>query len=161
MEQYDLVCQKGATFKKVLRLKQSVPEETVVALAKDLGYADLTYCSFARCGMEDLFPVEYASEEYLAKSNMVHWLMYPTELGKYPDEIEYIGKITYLFKKEVYHVFKYRSDSDTLGDDRKNQWLIGWSNRDGGTFSNFDRYADYEKSTVSATLKNIKKKLIG
>lgn len=145
----------------LLRLKRPVPEETVLALAKDLGYADLTYGSFVRCGMEDLFPVEYASEEYLAKSNMVHWLMYPTELGKYPDEIEHVGKITYLFKKDVYHVFKYRSDSDTLGDDRKNRWLIGWANRNGGTFSNFDCYADYDKGNEKATLKNIKKKLIG
>lgn len=145
----------------LLRLKQSVPEETVLALAKDLGYADMTYSAFARCGMADLFPAEYASEAYLAKSNMVHWLMYPTELGKSPDEIEYIGKITYLFKKDVYHVFKYCSDSDTLGDDRKNRWLIGWSNRSGGTFSNFDRYADYDMGNVKATLKNIKKRLIG
>ena len=92
---------------------------------------------------------------------MVHWLMYPTELGKEPDEIEYIGKITYLFKKEVYYVFKYRSNSDTLDDNLKNKWLIGWSSEDGGTFSNFDEYALYEKNTIDATLKNIKKKLIG
>lgn len=30
-----------------------------------------------------------------------------------------------------------------------------------GTFSNFDRYADYDKGDAKATLKNIKKKLIG
>lgn len=145
----------------LLSLGQTAPEETVLALAKDLGYADLTHHSFVQHGKAELFPKEYATEEYLAKSDMVHWLMYPTELGKYPDEIEYVGKITYLFKKEVYHVFKYRSDSDTLSDDLKNNWLIGWSSQDGGTFSNFDRYADYDKGNVKATLKNIKKKLIG
>lgn len=145
----------------LLSLGKTVPEDTVLALAKDLGYADLTHHSFVQHGKEALFPKEYATEEYLAKSDMVHWLMYPTELGKRPDEIEYIGKITYLFKKDIYHVFKYRSDSDTLDDGLKEQWLIGWSNQDGGTFSNFDRYADYDKGDAKATLKNIKKKLIG
>jgi len=78
-----------------------------------------------------------------------------------PEEIEYIGKITYLFSKEAYYVFKYRSNSDTLDDNLRNKWLIGWSSEDGGTFSNFDEYALYEKNTINATLKNIKKKLIG
>ena len=50
--------------------------------------------------------------------------MYPTELGKAPDDIEFVGKITYLFKKDKYYVFKYRSDSDTLSDNLKNKWLI-------------------------------------
>ena len=92
---------------------------------------------------------------------MVHWLVYPTELGKEPDAIEYVGKISYLFKKEVYHVFKFRSDSDNLPDDLKNEWLIGWSSDEGGTFSNFDKYSAFEKETVQSTLKNIKKNLIG
>ena len=87
--------------------------------------------------------------------------MKPTELGKAPDEIQYIGKIKYLFKKEVYHIFKYRSDSDTLGDELKNKWLIGWSSGDGGTFSNFDEFEKFDLGNTEKTLKNIKKKLIG
>ncbi len=145
----------------LLCLSQSVPSQVVVSLANDLEYADLTYSSLVRYGKQHLFPKECSTPEYLAKSDMVHWLTYPTELGQQPDEIEYIGKITYLFKKEVYYVFKYRSSSDTLEDDLKNQWLIGWSSEEGGTFSNFDAYALYQKATVDATLKNIKKKLIG
>jgi bacterioferritin (cytochrome b1) len=145
----------------LLSLGQNVPTETIVALANNLEYANLTYGLLIKFKKQDLFPKECSTPEYLAKSDMVHWLMYPTELGKEPDEIEYIGKITYLFKKEVYYVFKYRSNSDTLDDNLKNKWLIGWSSEDGGTFSNFDEYALYEKNTIDATLKNIKKKLIG
>ena len=52
------------------------------------------------------------------------------------------------------------SDSNNLGDDRKNQWLIGWSNDEGGTFSDFDLYSDFEKKTIEKTLKNIKKRLL-
>lgn len=145
----------------LLELEQSVPADCVAALARDLVYADMTYHTLVRFGKGQLFPAECTTPEYLAKSDLVHWLTYPTELGKVPDEIEYIGKITYLFKKDVYHVFKYRSDSDNLGEDRKNKWLIGWSGEEGGTFSQFDEYARFEKETVKATLKNIKRKLIG
>jgi len=145
----------------LLSLKQNVPAEIITPLANNLEYAKRTHSMLIKYGKENLFPKEYATAEYLAKSDMVQWLMYPTELGKEPDEIMYIGKIKYLFKKEVYYVFKYRSDSDTLGDDLKNKWLIGWSSNDGGTFSNFDEYALFEKATIEATLKNIKKKLIG
>ena len=145
----------------LLALGREIPAQAVDALARDLEYAQMTYTALASAGKQALFPQEYATPEYLAKSDLVRWLTYPTELGKAPDEIEYIGKITYLFKKDVYHVFKYRSGSDTLGDALKDKWLIGWSSDSGGTFSNFDEYALYEKSTVAATLKKIKKKLIG
>lgn len=145
----------------LLSVGKDVPAEVIHSLAEDLGYADLTFAMLKKFGKQELFPKEYSTPEYLAKSDLVHWLMYPTELGKMPDEIEYIGKITYAFKKEVYHVFKYRSDSDNLGDDLKNKWLIGWSSDDGGTFSNFDEYALFEKGSVDATLKNIKKKILG
>lgn len=145
----------------LLAAGKELPREAIVSLAKDLGYADLTYRLLGKYGKQALFPEECRTAEYLAKSDMVHWLLYPTELGKAPDEIEYVGKVTYLFRKDVYYVFRFRSDSDTLGEEKKNKWLIGWSSEDGGTFSNFDEYALYEKGTVEATLKNIKKKLIG
>lgn len=145
----------------LLICNKEIDNEAIVALAKDLEYAYLTHSMLCAHDREGLFPKEFTSEEYLAKSDMVHWLVYPTELGKQPDEIEYVGKVTYLFKKEVYHVFKFRSSSDNLDDSLKNKWLIGWSSDEGGTFSNFDEYALFEKPTIDATLKNIKKKLIG
>ena len=143
------------------QLGQAVPPAAITALARDLEYANLTYNLLQRHDKADLFPAECATEEYLAKSDLVRWLTYPTELGQVPDAIEYIGKVKYLFKKEVFHVFKYRSDSDTLGEDLKGKWLIGWSSNNGGTFSNFDEYASFEMHTTEATLKNIKKKLLG
>lgn len=139
---------------------QTIPADVILSLARNLAYANLTFALLAKYGKQEMFPKEYSLPEYLAKSNLVHWLMYPTELGKEPDEIVYIGRITSPFKKEIYDVFKYRSDSDTLGDDLKNKWLIGWSSDDGGAFSNFDEYALFEKESIDATLKNIQKKII-
>jgi hypothetical protein len=141
----------------LLDAKQIIPQSVVVALANDIVYADMTYALLKRHEATSLFPAELSSAEYLAKSDLVHWLTYPTELGKQPDEIEYLGKVK---KKEEYYVFRYKSDSENLGDDLKGQWLIGWSNDEGGTFSNFDLYSDFEQNTIEKTLKNIRKKLL-
>ena len=82
-------------------LGQEVAKEVMVSLAKDLEYAALAYAVLERYGKQSMFPEGLRTPEYLAKSDMVHWLVYPTELGKAPDEIEYIGQIKYLFRKEV------------------------------------------------------------
>ena len=143
----------------LLSLGREVPADVVAALANTLTYADMTYHSLKQHGKESAFPAELATEEYLAKSDLVHWLTYPTELGKEPDEIEYLGKVK--AKGENYHIFRYKSDSDNLGDELKGKWLLGWSGDEGGTFSQFDEYALYEQKTLEKTLKYIKKKLIG
>ena len=62
-------------------------------------------------------------------------------------------------KNELYHIFKYKSDSENL-DDLAGEWLIGWSGNMGGTFSNFDKLSDFEEKTPEKTLKNIVKKLL-
>lgn len=135
-----------------------VPPEVIREMAADTGVACLLYSLLEKHKTLDLYPQEFASEEYLAESDMVQWLMYPTELGKKPDKIELLGKTK--VKKEIYFIFKFMSDSDTLADENKNKWLIGWSNEDGGTFSNFDLLSDYEKKTNEKTVKNIAKKLL-
>ena len=143
--------------RSLLAAKQEIPQEIIVSLANDIVYADMTYAILKMHGKTHLFPTELATEEYLAKSDLVHWLTYPTELGKVPDMIEYLGKVK---KKEIYHIFRYTSDSDNLGEDLQGKWLIGWSNNEGGTFSNFDLYSDFEQKTVEKTLKVIKRKLL-
>ncbi len=147
----------------LLRAQKTVPNvgQMVDDLAHDLEHADALYHLLRDIGKTELFPTELATPEYLAKSDLVHWLTYPTELGQKPDDIEYLGMVKKgLFKAEVYHVFRFKSMSDTLDDDSKGKWLIGWSNDDGGTFSKFDHYDDYDGGTLEKTLKNIKKKIL-
>ena len=138
----------------LLDAKCNIPSDVVASLANDLIYADITYSLLSKHGKQNMFPSELANDEYLAKSDLVHWLTYPTELGKAPDEIELLGKIR---KKGDYYIFKFKSDSDILSDELKNKYLIGWANNDGGTFSNFDLYESFEQKTIEKTLKKIKK----
>ena len=140
---------------------KEIPKKVIENLARDLEYANLTYLLLRKAGKEGLFPREFASEEYLAKSDLVRWLTYPTELGKVPDEIVYLGRFKKFLRKEVFHVFRFRSDSDTLDEEKKNRWLVGWSSDEGGTFSNFDDFAPFENETPERALKLIGKKLIG
>ena len=134
------------------------PSPTVVsALAKDLEYANLTYEMLKHYRKEKCFPTEYKTPEYLAQSDLVRWLTYPTELGKVPDEIEYLGKVR---KGEKFYLFRFRSDSENLDEETRGKWLIGWSGSKGGTFSNFDLYSEYERETTEKTVKYIKKQLL-
>ncbi len=147
----------------LLRSQKPVPREEAFIdhLARDPEHADGIYHLLREVGKLGLFPAELNNPEYLAKSDLVHWLTYPTELGQVPDEIEYLGRIKKgLFKGEIYHIFRFMSTSDTLDDASKGRWLIGWANDDGGTFSNFDLYDEYDGGTVEKTLKNIKRKLL-
>lgn len=132
--------------------------EVVAELAQDVALAKQTYKMLKKHNRLELYPPEYADEEYLAKSDLIQWLLYPSELNKFPDKIERLGTIK--VKKEKYYIYKYQTDSENLPDDFKNQWLIGWSNENGGTFSVFAKLSDYEKSTPEKTLKNIANKLI-
>ena len=141
----------------LLKAGKRIPDEAVVSLAADLEYAGMTYALLEQYGQANRFPPECATEEYLAKSTMIRWLVYPTELGELPEAIEYLGKVK---KKEEYHIFRFKSHSDNLEDARKGEWLIGWASEEGGTFSEFDLYADFQQKTVEKTLKYIKRKLL-
>lgn len=137
---------------------RQVSADVIKEIAGDLSYANLLKNVLVKYGKANLFPKEYDTPEYLAKSDLVHWLCYPTELNQKPDEIELLGKAT--VKKEDYFIFKYKSDSDNLTDELQNVWLIGWSGSQGSTFSEFDKLSDFEKKTPEKTVKYITKKLL-
>ena len=141
----------------LLAFNCEIPQSIIHELSTDMEYATLTYALLKRYRKEKLFPAEYAYAEYLAQSDLIRWLTYPTELGKIPDEIEYIGRVR---KGGNYYIFRFRSDSENLEEELRGEWLIGWSGPHGSTFSNFDAYSNYEQESIEKTLKTIKKKLL-
>jgi hypothetical protein len=99
-----------------------------------------------------LFPKQYRTKEAFARSDLVGWLTYPTELGRVPDEIELTHTIVDENEHGIYEwfLFRFRSKTwarETNADPAK--WMAGWSGpflkddspgkvlTPGGTFSGF------------------------
>lgn len=85
------------------------------------------------------------SQEKIAMSDMVRWLMYPTELGNIPDNIELLGEI--IVNDYKYFAFKFFKENFRIKEE-----MIGVSGGypidkissrcTGGTFSNFEIVSD-------------------
>ncbi len=149
-----------STFKTLLELAEEVPDETVKKLASLPEYASITYFTLSQFSRLSQYPEELASNEYLAKSDLLQWHMAPSELGKMPDEILLLGIYKKPLSKEVYYIFKFRSESTKLPYEKKRKWLVGWSSEMYGPHSGYDLLAGLVKETDKKTLKNIYKELI-
>lgn len=102
-----------------LRTGRPVDAEAVIAAAAQPEVRYWLFVSLDEMGRLDLLPDEYTTQEALAEAEMANWLVFPTELGREPDELELMG--TFGVKRgwteaEVC-LFRYR----TLGD----HWSAG------------------------------------
>lgn len=88
-------------------------------------------------GREDLFPAEYLDTRHIAESDLVSWLMHPSELDAAPDEIELVKVISKVIDgmENEFYVFKFRK----LGDH--------WAAKDGWTAGIAGPYAKNGKAT--------------
>ncbi len=107
----------------LLFLHREVPAGVISALAEDLVYAGTVYRFLKALNRIELFPEAYRTPEYIAKSEMVRWLCYPTELGGPPDAIEYVGEIRRIPSMKRYYIFKFRSESSSLDEKNRGKWL--------------------------------------
>ena len=62
----------------------------------------------------NILPLDKINQEMIAKSAMIKWLMYPTELGKIPDDIKLIGQFEY--NGLVCYAFKFKSNDFRIKD---------------------------------------------
>ncbi len=147
-------------FRSLVQNGYGVSDELIEALAGQLEYAHMTYELLCGIGQKDRFPFRFTIPEYLAESDLVHWLSNPAALGQMPDAVEYLGKITRILSGYEYYVFRFKSESELLEEDSRGRWFIGWSSENAGTFSGFDRYEDFDAGTPAKTLKAIKRKLL-
>lgn len=144
----------------MVKLELDVSQKLMDELAPSLEYSSMTYFALAKVDKQDMFPSEYSGAEWLAQSDLSRWLAYPSELGKVPDEISFIGDVK--VKKDIYFVYKYKSNSDNLADENKNRWLVGWTKmNDHSAFSTFLPLDKYAGKTLKKTLKVLAKKVVG
>jgi len=147
--------------KTLLNHNFEVDTSIIHEIASDLTVACLLYEELFKSKKIKLFPSYYRTQAYLSKSEMIRWLVYPTELGKIPDEIELIDKVE--IRGEIFYVYKFR-----VNDPDNDKWMIGWA---GGyladnnsactyssyTFSHFDKYVDLRMSLKKYMKKALKK----
>jgi hypothetical protein len=71
------------------------------------------------------FPAEFLSQEAFAESEMVNWLVYPTELGRAPSEIELVRTVKSKLRGQdvLHYVFKFRTEPPHFA--AEDGWMLG------------------------------------
>jgi hypothetical protein len=64
------------------------PQQAIDKVAADAEARSVLFARLGALDRLDLFPARYRTQSALAESDMVRWLMYPTELAQAPDAIE-------------------------------------------------------------------------
>ena len=133
----------------LLKHGRAVPAAELRAVAADGEMRNWLYRALKELGRTDLFPPEFKKQEAFAESEMVYWLIYPTELGRAPDQIELMKVIWQPSANQTldYYVFRFRTLPPHWS--AKDGWMAGIAGPfrrghdptpDGGddTFSSFE-----------------------
>ncbi len=76
-----------------------------------------------------LYPAEYRNQAALAESDLVNWLLDPTELGRAPDESELVQAVPFDTGTDAgwadYYLFRFRTDPPHWA--ARYGWLVGVS----------------------------------
>jgi hypothetical protein len=74
-----------------------------------------------------LYPAEHRTQAALAESDLVNWLIHPTELGRAPEEIELVTAVPFDTETDAgwadYYLFKFRTDAPHWA--ARYGWLAG------------------------------------
>jgi hypothetical protein len=137
----------------LVRQGQAVPPEHLLAVAKSPETRNWLHDQLQNMGKVALFPPDCASQKDFAEGEMVTWLIYPTELGRAPDEIQLMAVVprTYSDGEAEFFVFRFRTFEPHWA--AKDGWIAGVAGpflkgaspstkAYGGTFSMFTPYDD-------------------
>lgn len=130
----------------LIRQDQPVKDEDLLEVAADSESRNIFFDILMKIGKPDLYPKKYLNQRSFAESNMVDWLIFPTELGRVPDEIELMNIIE--DDDEEFYLFRFRCNDANWQEEG---WMAGVSgsfikkekpttNAQGYTFSCFDKW---------------------
>lgn len=113
----------------LLRQSKDVDSSMIRDVARSAEMRTFLYEEFVKLNRASLFPEEFRTQEAFAESDMVNWLIYPTELGRVPDEIE-LMKVVSIDTGTVdgfidYYVFRFRTYPPHWA--AKDNWMAGVS----------------------------------
>lgn len=136
----------------LIRIGCEVEPVEVQLVAADDEMRNTFFNQLEKLGRTKLFPKEYRTQEAFARSEMVRWLVYPTELGRPPDQIELMKVVDTPVVDDVMSVYVYRFRTVGLHWAAKDGWMAGiagayaksqspTTHARGQTFSKFESYA--------------------
>lgn len=112
----------------LLKLNQSVDKDILNTIAADAESRKWFYDNLVMLRKENLFPPKFKTQEAFAESDMINWLIYPTELGRTPDAIELMKVVEVDSHGEdgivEFYLYKFKSDHVDWKDDG---WMSGVS----------------------------------
>ncbi|WP_336664284.1 DUF4303 domain-containing protein [Elizabethkingia meningoseptica] len=131
-EYYDWMKSWG-TYKDIQELQdliesgKGITQQDVYPFALKPSTRELTYQLLDEYNSENVFPTEFLSIIKAAEANLVNWLAYPTELNAYPDEIEYLKRVSIGpdANQDVFHyeIFRYRVNEPHWA--ASDGWMLG------------------------------------
>jgi len=112
----------------VARSEPVAPERLELVARDAVARVDL-YEGFMAEGVLTEVPELFDDKVAMAEAELVRWLSAPTELGRHPDEIEYVGPYTVVTDDgpELLHLFRFRMRAPHWSSPRG--WLIGAAGR--------------------------------
>lgn len=137
-----------------------IKEELLKELAEDYNFSYRLLQVLEGINKINVYPKDLLSQERIAKSLMIDWLKYPTELNDEPEYIELVDTI----KNEniIYYIFKFTAKEGSL---KERGYMIGVSGgfyidkissqNTGHTFSNFETITDDYKKQAENIIKLI------
>lgn len=99
-------------YKIVNKLK--LIDEKVETIKNDEEYLYMLYKIMEELDVNNIY-LKDVTQEMIAKSDMVRWLCYPTELGSKPDNIEMLG--SFIFNNSKCFAFKFSKESFSIKGD--------------------------------------------
>ena len=107
------------------RIGRGAPDPVILRVAADASCRRAMHLSLGELRRLDRFPGEFADQRHLAEAEMVTWLMYPTELGSAPAEIELarVVELPNAGDPSDLYVFRFRTRPPHWASDKG--WMIG------------------------------------
>ena len=113
----------------LLKMGEAVDNDTLFSLAASAEVRSMLFHHLNEIKRLDLYPKEYFSKEAFAEADMVNWLIFPTELGRAPDQIELMKVVEIDTQTEdgiiEFYVFRFRTLPPHWA--AKDGWMAGIS----------------------------------
>ena len=110
----------------LIRLNQPIGQKLRFYIGENDETRSYFFEKLKRLNRLDLFPEKFATQQFLAQSSMVSWLLHPSHLGHFPTEIVPTRTIEESINDKTYRFFLFKFRSDQFSWEEK-EWMFGFA----------------------------------